>query len=147
MITAAKLHVLFVVKILMPMKLQDMQMSVQERFDPVGTVYISESEDDADCDAGIGSNVVLDKPQDASVDPTTAEIKGLIESKLCQNIEKSQTNRISVRRMYAFQDYVEARRKSKRPFKENGLLKVTFYGEPAVDDGGPQCEFFTGKIC
>ena len=118
-----------------------------ERFDPVGTVHIIESDDDGDCDAGIGNNVVLDEPQNPSVDPTTEEIKGLIESKLCPNVDKSHTNKVSVRRMYAFQDYVEARRKSKRPFKENGWLKVAFYGEPAVDDGGPRREFFTGTIC
>ena len=27
----------------------------------------------------------------------------------------------------------------------NQLLKVTFAGEAAIDDGGPRREFFTGK--
>ena len=67
-------------------------------------------------------------------------------SKLCPNVDKSQTNKVSVRRSHTFQDYAEKRKKPKRPFKENAMLKVTFYGEPAVDDGGPRREFFTGTV-
>ena len=67
-------------------------------------------------------------------------------SKLCPNVDKSQTNKVSVRRSHTFQDYAEKRKKPKRLFKENAMLKVTFYGEPAVDDGGPRREFFTGTV-
>ena len=54
------------------------------------------------------------------------------------------TNRISIRRSSAFQDYVAARKK--KWFHLKGSLKVTFIGEPAVDEGGPRREFFTG-VC
>ena len=52
------------------------------------------------------------------------------------------TNRLSIRRRLIFQDYMDARKK--KWFKPKALLKVTFIGEPAVDDGGPRREFFTG---
>ena len=29
--------------------------------------------------------------------------------------------------------------------KPKGMLKITFLGEQAVDDGGPKQEFFSGK--
>ena len=53
-----------------------------------------------------------------------------------------KTVRIDVRRKYLWDDYLEAQN---RPWvkKEYGL-KVVFLGEPAVDDGGPKREFFTG---
>lgn len=31
-------------------------------------------------------------------------------------------------------------------FKPKAMLKVTYVGEPAVDDGGPKREFFTGNF-
>lgn len=52
------------------------------------------------------------------------------------------TNRIAIRRSSPFADYVAAR--EKKWFKPKGTLKVTFVGEPAVDDGGPKREFFSG---
>ena len=52
------------------------------------------------------------------------------------------TNRISVRRSSVFSDYMACRKK--KWFKPKGTLKVTFIGEPAIDDGGPKREFFTG---
>ena len=109
-----------------------------KRFDPIG----AEGEDD-----GSGANTEendLDESKHGSVNPTITQIKELITLKLCPNVDKSQTNKVCVRRLHTFQDYVEKRKKPKRPFKENAMLKVTFYGEPAVDDGGPRREFFTG---
>jgi hypothetical protein len=55
---------------------------------------------------------------------------------LCPNVNKDNTNRVSFRRKYAFQDYVDAHKNPRRQFKENATLKVIFIGEPAVDDGG-----------
>ena len=43
-----------------------------------------------------------------------------------------------------FQDYIEARKK--KWFNSRQTLKVTFIGEPAIDDGGPLQEFFTGLL-
>ena len=36
--------------------------------------------------------------------------------------------------------------RKKKWFKPKGMLKVTYVGEPAVDDGGPKREFFTGNF-
>ncbi|XP_067017852.1 uncharacterized protein [Acropora muricata] len=61
---------------------------------------------------------------------------------LQQNVDSSKKTRISVRRKSMFQDYTEARKK--KWFNSRQTLKVTFIGEPAIDDGGPLREFFTG---
>ena len=50
--------------------------------------------------------------------------------------------RIGIRWKSIFQDYIEARKK--KWFNSRQPLKVTFIGEPAIDDGGPLCEFFKG---
>lgn len=55
----------------------------------------------------------------------------------------ANSNRINIRRSTAFKDYSASRKK--KWFKPKNLLKVTFLGEPAVDDGGPRREFFSGK--
>ncbi|XP_044175527.1 G2/M phase-specific E3 ubiquitin-protein ligase-like [Acropora millepora] len=60
---------------------------------------------------------------------------------LQQNVDSSKKTRISVRRKSMFQDYIEARKK--KWFNSRQTLKVTFIGEPAIDDGGPLQEFFT----
>ncbi|XP_044170891.1 uncharacterized protein LOC114949567 [Acropora millepora] len=60
---------------------------------------------------------------------------------LQQNVDSSKKTRISVRRKSMFQDYIEARKK--KWFNSRQTLKVTFIGEPAIDDGGPLREFFT----
>lgn len=63
---------------------------------------------------------------------------------LQQNVDFSKKTRISVRRKSMFQDYIEARKK--KWFNSRQTLKVTFIGEPAIDDGGPLQEFFTGLL-
>lgn len=55
------------------------------------------------------------------------------------------TNRLHVRRNTVFDDYIGTRQRSKWMDPENHL-KVKFIGEPAIDDGGPRREFFTGVI-
>ena len=63
---------------------------------------------------------------------------------LQSNVDRN-VNRLSVRRRYAFQDYVAARRKPHQKFIPNGMLKVTFIGKPAVDDGGHGMNFI--QVC
>ena len=63
---------------------------------------------------------------------------------LQQNVDSSKKTRISIRRKSMFQDYIEARKK--KWFNSAQTLKVTFIGEPAIDDGGPLREFFTGLL-
>ena len=52
--------------------------------------------------------------------------------------EDSKSYRITVRRGHLFQDT----KLSLSNFEELMHLRVTFLGEPAVDDGGPCQEFF-----
>ena len=85
----------------------------------------------------------VDHLEDMSVPDRLEAIKGIVE-KLKQNVSNTSINRIMIRRRAAFVDYVEAR--SKKYFKPEGLLKVTFVGEPAIDGGGPRREFFTGTV-
>ena len=114
-------------------------------FDPVGN--ISDDNDKQNDDKEDELNDVLEistdsaKLESKSANPTIKDIKEAILSKLCPNIDKDSTNRISVRRKCAFQDYVDARKKPRRQLKENATLKVTFIGEPAVDDGGLDMNF------
>ena len=63
---------------------------------------------------------------------------------LQQNVDSNKKTRISVRRKSMFQDYIEARKK--KWFNSRQTLKVTLIGEPAIDDGGPLWEFFTGLL-
>ena len=53
--------------------------------------------------------------------------------------DKSQTYRITVRRSDIWKDSIQC---FKRSFDTCKHLRITFLGEPAVDDGGPRREFF-----
>ena len=63
---------------------------------------------------------------------------------LKDNVKNTLINCVTIRRRFAFQDYMDARQKAF--FKPEGLLKVCFTGEPAIDGGGPRREFFTGRL-
>ena len=41
-------------------------------------------------------------------------------------------------------DFVDAR--NKHGVDAKSMLKIVFIGEPAVDDGGPRREFFSGEV-
>lgn len=51
--------------------------------------------------------------------------------------------RVTVRRKVVWEDFRRARN---RYYQPNRVLKITFSGEPAVDDGGPKREFFAGIV-
>ncbi len=65
-----------------------------------------------------------------------------------QELQKNMgmsTNRINVQRKTVLADYLNTRKR--RPwFKPEDQIKVVFIGEPAIDDGGPKREFFTGTV-
>lgn len=65
-----------------------------------------------------------------------------------QELQKNvgtSTNRINVQRKTVLTDYINTRKR--RPwFKPDDRIKVVFVGEPAIDDGGPKREFFTGTL-
>jgi hypothetical protein len=51
--------------------------------------------------------------------------------------------RVTIRRKMVWEDFKRARYRYYHPYR---MLKVTFAGEPAVDDGGPRREFFAGTV-
>ena len=51
--------------------------------------------------------------------------------------------RVTIRRKMVWEDFKRARYRYYHPDR---MLKVTFAGEPAVDDGGPRREFFAGTV-
>lgn len=51
--------------------------------------------------------------------------------------------RITVRRSHVFEDAIKAFNAATVSLLEEKPLKVVFYGEPAIDYGGPTREFFT----
>ena len=68
--------------------------------------------------------------------------KDLITDHECSMNVQEVKIRINVRRKEVFKDYLAI---SQKPwFNNKRLLKITFVGEPAVDDGGPSREFFSG---
>ena len=57
-------------------------------------------------------------------------------------VNKDKTNRVSIRRKRAWQDYVSVRQR--KGFDPSGGFTIRFLGEPSVDCGGPLREFFSG---
>ena len=51
--------------------------------------------------------------------------------------------RVTVRRKVIWEDFRRARN---RYYQPDRVLKITFSGEPVVDDGGPKREFFAGAV-
>ena len=116
-----------------------------EQFDPVGTVNI-EVESAIPDDQGEIEIEQVSTIDNGSVSTSKIEKIKEVVSNLHQYVDMENFNRVSIRRRYVYQDYLAAvaRQKKRRRFIENSMLKVTFIGEPAVDDGGPRREFFSG---
>lgn len=111
-------------------------------FDPVGectvTVVANLDEEQEDCENKfLGESSAVDQMEDI---PERLEAMKRIVQTLKANVKNTSINRIPIRRRCAFADYMDTR--LKKYFKPQGLLKVSFVGEPAVDGGGPRREFF-----
>ena len=61
---------------------------------------------------------------------------------ILKNSVKADVIRVTVRRKHLWQDYTKARQTNYHP---SNLIKITFCGESAIDDGGPRREFFSGE--
>ena len=118
-----------------------------EQFDFVGTVEDQSETIDDDV-------LVVDEKNDVhNVDDANGnliwieKIKDVIS---CANkmVDAEAVNRVSIRRRFVFKYYIAAREKlrQRKRFNPKGQLKLTFIGEPAVDDGGPRREFFSGRV-
>ena len=106
--------------------------------DPIGNV----SDDDLEELLQDSSEECIDKGEvdNSSPDTKMEKMKDLV-TELARNVQPVKI-RISIRRKSVFKDYLET---AKKPwFNGRRMLKVTFIGEPAVDDGGPRREFFSG---
>ena len=64
------------------------------------------------------------------------------EIMILKNSVKAEVIRVTVRRKHLWQDYTKARQNNYHP---SNLIKITFCGESAIDDGGPRREFFSGE--
>ena len=61
---------------------------------------------------------------------------------LSMQLLSTEVKRITIRRKFLWQDFKSAMSTKIQP---KSTLKVVFSGEPAVDDGGPRRELFSGK--
>ena len=59
---------------------------------------------------------------------------------LAANVQREEI-RVTVRRNHPWSDFSRARSDYYSPLN---TIKITFSGEPAIDDGGPKREFFSG---
>ena len=97
-----------------------------------------------------------DFPNDALEEPAddiTIEIPPLTDSVRAMHVLKQEVSqvaeavlsdepkRLTIRRKFMWQDFKNAREKKIKP---KDKLKVVFSGEPAIDDGGPRRELFSG---
>lgn len=63
--------------------------------------------------------------------------------KAMENMDPGQPIRINVTRKTLWDDFTKERARRVKP---DHKLKVVFVGEPAIDDGGPRREFFSGNF-
>ena len=122
-----------------------------EAFDFVGAVRDqSETIDDDNDHFSVvdEKNDVHDVVEDADGNSIwIGKIKDVV-SRANKMVDMKAVNRVPIRRRFVFKDYLATREKLKqrKRFDRKGQLKITFIGEPAVDDGGPRREFFSGRI-
>lgn len=107
---------------------------------------------DACCDIWVGdvqpaylaTSDVSDSPPSTSPQalPTndSKDVKEIILN-IAETLPKKVV-RLHVRRKYMWSDFKEARLKGK--ITPDNQVKIVFIGEPAIDDGGPKREFFSG---
>lgn len=68
-------------------------------------------------------------------------VKGEIQA--LRNLLNPEVIRVTVRRKNLWQDYIRARKSSYTPMH---TIKITFCGEPGIDDGGLKREFFSEML-
>ena len=101
-----------------------------------GECFLQDQEDELEMP------VLQQSPKEVQHDSNVFDIKSILEG-LAEREISGQT-RINLRRTFMWNDFKEARMR-KRVVPEN-LVKVVFLGEPAIDDGGPRREFYSGMI-
>ena len=67
----------------------------------------------------------------------------IIETLYQQYLSEKEV-RVNIRRKHIWSDFKQARKKFN--LVPSNKIKVVFLGEPAVDEGGPRREFFSGNL-
>ena len=111
-------------------------------FDTVGECPVSENLSEEQNVENYDSDGLEQIDHFENIIPERSEAMKRIVQTLKGNVKNTSINRVAIRRRCAFEDYMDARRK--KFFNPEGLLKVCFTGEPAINGGGPRREFFTG---
>jgi hypothetical protein len=96
---------------------------------------------------GNADEIVEDDGNPQSMDADASNVKAKLSTVLTnlrENMSNTE-NRLHIRRKKLWDDLLDARKSSKW-FKPDGVLRIVFIGEPAVDGGGPKREFLTGKL-
>jgi hypothetical protein len=102
---------------------------------------VDDSENDTDSDL---PNPLLDAHTvDVSTEITTTTSLKTVAQKLAdEHISKKDQKRLNVRRKHLWVDFKQACVRYK--LDPSTPIRIVFLGEPAIDDGGPKREFFSG---
>ena len=96
---------------------------------------------------GNADEILEDDGNPQSMDADASNVKAKLSAVLTdlrENMSNTE-NRLHIRRKKLWDDLLDAQKSSKW-FKPDGVLRIVFIGEPAVDRGGPKREFLTGKL-
>ena len=103
--------------------------------------------DEIIANSGSADEIVEEEGIPPSIDADANNVKERLSAVLIalkDNMSNTE-NRLHIRRKRLWDDLLDARQSSKW-FKPDGVLRIVFIGEPAVDGGGPRREFLTGKL-
>ena len=118
---------------------------IEEHADQCSMWLLDDEEQPCDIQSYGGTSSDVEKTttvQELTGHQHSAALKGKI-SKLSGQLLSRDTKRLTVRRKFIWQDFKAAMETKIDP---KSSLKVVFTGEPAVDDGGPKRELFSGRI-
>ena len=91
---------------------------------------------------------------DDTADPTSVETGSIVSpddltailETLQQQYVSEKEVRVNIQRKHIWSDFKQARKKFNLEHVPSHKIKIVFLGEPAVDDGSPRREFFSGKL-
>lgn len=115
--------------------------SIAEHADACIDVWIGDIEDSQDDTDSDLPNPGLDVHEEVT---STASLMSVAQKLADDHIKKENQKRLNVRRKHLWVDFKQAHTKFK--LDPSMPIRVVFLGEPAVDDGGPKREFFTGTL-
>ena len=118
---------------------------IEEHADQCSMWLLDDEEQPCDIQSDGGTSSDVEKTttvQELTGHQHKAALKGKI-SELSGQLLSRDTKRLTVRRKFIWQDFKAAMETKIDP---KSSLKVVFTGEPAVDDGGPKRELFSGRI-